>query len=181
MFVSPRSQLRSTVNLVKEQSTVQSDFQCTLKELFRGQLPSMVSNVVEGQANVIMTSVDETSLRSAQRIEENVRMQIIQEVTTMLESVVEEVVERVSDNLNSAQPVWRELQGTMQRESDLQQCILVAKRWKSSVYENFIRLQINSNQPEKKIVWKVLRFMINNKALIGAFWTITSCHCQPFV
>ena len=100
-----RSQLRSTVSLVKDQGQAQADFQKSLAEVFRGQLPSLVSGVVEDHANTIMTSVDKSSLRSAERIEENVRLQIIKEVTGMLENVREEIVERISENLNSAQPV----------------------------------------------------------------------------
>lgn len=87
--------MRTTIEMVKVEQTMQAQLRDMIHEILKRQLPDLVEDVVQRNTSAVISSVDESSTRSLQDLEARIRDQVLQEINMMLESASNDVVGRV--------------------------------------------------------------------------------------
>ena len=92
--------MRTAIQMSKDQNVKHTALEDMLHEMLKAELPDLMEKVVHRNTSDVISSVDHTSARSAQAIQEKVRQNLIEEVSVMLDAAVEDVVDRVSGIVN---------------------------------------------------------------------------------
>ena len=99
------TQMRSSMDMSKRQNGMLREMEETLTDLMSGHLPGIMEEVVHRNTKTVISSVDQTSKKSVEDLQEKIKRQVVQEMFSLLEVATDDVVERVGAMLQVQQPV----------------------------------------------------------------------------